>query len=324
MKPIIPFALLGALLAVGAADAAVTTPVGYVTKTLPAGQTTLVGLTLQNPVVSAGVLDAESSSSVTDTEANFTTLLTAGATYILELANGTVQEVTAWAGGVLTTPQDITSLVTPGTTTYTLRKAATVSDVFGATNSAGLGDDSDGSLIGTDFILIPNGVAFDTVYYFNDGAGTTGWFDDQGNPSDTKPIAYQDGFFVQRAAGASIDLVITGEVKKVETDGALVNGYNYLNGVAPVGLTLGTSGLESFIAIDTVGDIETADLVLLQQPSGAYKTCYYFNDGLGTLGWFDDQGNPVDTDAIEGGFLLLNRTGTKPYSVDVPAGYSGL
>ena len=64
--------------------------------------------------------------------------------------------------------------------------------------------------------------------------------------------------------------------------------------------------------------------VLLQQPGGAYKTCYYFNDGAGTLGWFDDQGNSVDTDPIEGGFLLLNRSGVKPYSVDVPANYSSL
>jgi len=325
MKPIIPFALLGALFAVGAAQAASTTPVGYTTKALPPSQFTLVGLNVHSSVVSAGVLDAESATSVTDNEANFTTLLTAGSTYILELADGTIQEVSAWSGSVLTTPNDITALVTPGTTTYKLRKAATVSDIFGATNSAGLGDDNDGSLAGTDFLLIPNaGGAFDTVYYFNDGAGTQGWFDTQGNPADTKLLSYADGFFVQRTAGSTINLVVTGEVKTVETDAVLTTGYNYVNGVAPVGLTLGTTGLQDFLAVDSTGDIATADLVLLQQPNGTYKTTYYFNDGAGTQGWFDDQGNPADGDAVEGGLLILNRTAAKPYSINVPTSYASL
>jgi hypothetical protein len=318
MKPNIPFALLGALLAVGAADAAVTDPVGYNTTTLAPNQFTLVGLTLQNSAVVAGVLDAESASSVTDTQSDFTALLTAGSTYILELSNGTVQEITSWAGGVLTTPSDITSLVTPGTTTFTLRKAATVSEIFGAANSVGLTPDSDGDFTtGNDLVLIFNGTAFDTVYYYDDGT-TTGWFDDGGNAAENKVIAYPDGFFVQRIAGAPINLVVSGTVKTKPTGGVLAGGgFNYLSSVAPAGSTLASSGLSSFITPSTDGDFTTVDNVLIQKPDGSYVTHYYFDDGT-TTGWFDDGGNSTDTEPLTGGFLLQNRGVAKPYTIAAP------
>ena len=329
MKTSISYSLLAAAMACGLAHGqttAYTTPVGYVTKSLPPGLTTLVGLTVQQPTVAAGVLDAASASpkSVTDNQVNFTTTLTAGATYVLELTDGTVQEITAWSGSVLTTPDNITASVTPGTTTYKLRKAATVSDIFGATNSVGLSPDTDGSLTGTDTILILNASnAFDTVYYFNDGAGTTGWFDDQGAPADNKVVAYPDSFYVRRAAGTPKSLVVSGEVKTTPTGGRLVSGFNFVNSVAPVGLTLATSGLQTSLTPDVDGSLTGTDLVLV--PNGAvFTTVYYFNDGAGTTGWFDDQGAPADSLPLDGGFLINNASGIKPFKVNVPAGYSSL
>lgn len=309
--------------AFGAATA-YTTPVGYTTQALPANQFTLVGLTVHNPTVSAGVLSAVSATSVTDSNVNFTTTLTSGATYILELADGTVQEISSWSGSVLTTPDNITSHVTAGTTTYKLRKAATVADVFGVANSVGLSPDTDGSMTGTDTVLILNaGGAFDTVYYFNDGAGTTGWFDSLGNPAENKVIAYPDGFYVKRAAGSTLNLVVSGEIKTAKTAGRLVAGFNYVNGVAPAGLTLGTSGLEAFLTPDVDGSQTGTDFVLI--PNGAvYTTAYYFNDGAGTTGWFDSLGNPAEPFALDGGFLIKSATGPKAFSLNTPASYSSL
>lgn len=319
MKPIIPFALLGAFFAVGAAKAASTTPVGYVTKTLAPNQFTLVGLTLNNPTAAAGQIDAESATSVTDNGVNFTDILTPGATYVLELGNGTVQEITSWSGSVINTPSDISSSVTPGSTTYKIRKAATVSDVFGSANSVGLTPDSDGDFTtGNDLLLIFNGVAFDTVYYYNDGT-TTGWFDDLGNPAEDKVIAYPDGFFVQRVAGSSVNLVVAGEVKTSATSGVLAaGGYSYLGAVAPAGQTLASSGLSAFLTPSTDGDFTTVDNVLIQLPGGTYASHYYFNDGT-TTGWFDDSGNSTDNEPLDGGFLLLNRGGAKSYTLAAPA-----
>ena len=328
MKPIIPFALLGALLAVGAANAAVTTPVGYASTELLPNKFSLVGLTLQNPTTAAGVLDAVSAApnTVTDSDVDFDAVLTGGATYILELSDGTVQEITSWAGNVLTTPSDLSGLVTPATTTYTLRKAATVSDIFGANNSVGLTPSPDGDTSIADTLQVPSGSGFEVIYYFNDGAGFEGWFTEGGDPAENYVLNYADGFYVKRIAGGPINLVVSGEVKLDPTSGVLANGFNYLGAVAPAGLTLGDSGLEAFISQSSDGDTSLVDTVQVQLdgPSGAYRVCYYFNDGAGFEGWFDEGGDPADDQALDSGFLIFNRDAAKPYTVSVPGFYSTL
>jgi len=100
------------------AEEAYTTPAGFVTHTLKAGQFNLIGLTLHQPVLVSGEFTAVSSddngtvgdttddfSVLTDSDVNFATALTSGTTYILEITeasdtdlNGTIQEITVWSG----------------------------------------------------------------------------------------------------------------------------------------------------------------------------------------------------------------------------------
>ncbi|MCX6876502.1 MAG: hypothetical protein NTW21_22240 [Verrucomicrobia bacterium] len=329
MKPFIPYSLIAAALACGFASAqttAYTTPVGYVTHTLVPGQYNLIGLTLQNPTAVAGVLTAETGGipgSVSASAVNFDTALTAGKTYILELPDGTVQEITAWSGSTLTTPDDITAHVVPDTTTFALRPAATVSSIFGAANSAGLTPSPDGDLTNADAVLLSTPSGLLTIYYYNDGAGTEGWLTDTGDLAADIVIAYPDGLFVQRAGGSNINLVVSGEVKKVATSGVLASGYNYMCEVAPVGLTLDTSGLSAFI---TGSDsATTADNVLLPTtPAGSYVTCYFYDDGAGTTGWLTDTGDLAGELPLTPGFLIYNLGADKPVTVSVPAFYSTL
>jgi hypothetical protein len=331
MKPIIPFALLGALLAVGTAQAASTTPVGYTTTPLTVGQFSFVGLTVQHPTLSAGVLTAESANSVTAGTTDFVALLGApgSATYILELPDGTIQEVTTWTNtGVLTTPDDVTAAVTPNTTTYKLRKAATISDIFGATNSAGLKPDTDGDFLNNaDLVTVLGaGGAQTTIYYYNDGSDQ-GWYTAGGADAANIPVVYADGFYVKRQAGGGpLNLVVTGEVKTVATKGVLINGYNFISSVAPAGLTLGTSGLQNFISPDTEGDYTgpTVDNVLLPQPNGSFVTAYYYNDGSPDAGWFTATGGDAANLPLEGTFLILNKGASKPYTLSVPNSYNSL
>ncbi|MFZ9937455.1 MAG: hypothetical protein ACO3JG_10420 [Luteolibacter sp.] len=325
MKPYL-YTLLAAASAAGLAQAqtAYTTPVGYVTKTLGANQFNLVGLTLHQPTAAAGILDASSSSTVTDNNIDFSTALTAGATYVLELSNGTIQEISAWSGSVLTTPDDISSLVTAGQTSYKIRKASTISDVFGVNNSAGLTASADGSLTGVDLVLILNSSgSFDTVFYVNDGAGTEGWFDVSFNPAADKPIVYADAFFVQKAASSGT-LTITGEVKTAPTSGVLNPGWNYVGGAAPAGLTVDGTGLKSFLTPTPDGDLTNADTLLLPNPDGTYKTLFYVNDGAGTEGWFDDGFNEASAVPFDSGVLIFNKGSQKGFTIGVPDSFSGL
>jgi len=327
MKTSITYSLLAAAVACGMAQGAATaytTPVGYTTQTLTPSQFNLVGVNLQNSVAAAGVLDAVTSTSVTDNEVNFTTLLTAGSTYILELPSGVIQEITSWAGSVLTTPGNITSSVVAGTTTYKIRKAATISGLFGATNSAGLTASADGDTSACDTIQIYNGAGFDTIYFFNDGAGTTGWFTETGDPAADLPVVYADSLYVKRISGTPISLVISGELKTKPTSGTLAPGFNYLGAVSPVGLTLLGSGLQNFLTQSPDGDFTVVDQVQVQVAGGAYQNCYYFNDGAGTQGWFDDTGADANGVVLDTGFLILNRGILKPYTISVPTSFSSL
>lgn len=325
MKSYIPYSLLAAAacgLAYG--ETAYTTPVGYNTTSLEPNKYNLVSVTLHNSPIYSGIISAESSETITSTGANFSSLLQAGVSYVLELPNGTIQEITSWNGDSLTTPDDITASVVPGTTTFILRKATTVADLLGASNAVGLTPDSDDDYTsGNDLVLIPNASgAFDTVYYYDNGSDPGGWFDDLGNSADSKPLIYADSLFIQRGDGSAVPLVVTGEIKKAPTAGVLTPGFNFVGAVSPVGLTVSSSGLDSFL---TGGDSEeSADNILLQNSNGTYRTIYLFNDGESPVAWFDTLGEPADEVSLDGGFLIFNRGATKPAVISVPSSYNGL
>lgn len=308
-------------------NTATTTPVGYVSVVLSPNKYNLLSVVTHQPAVSSGTISSANSNSVTVANIDFTTLLTAGTVYLLELPDGTTQEIRSWTATSLNTPQDISAKVVANTTSYQLRAADTVASIFGATNSAGLKADADEDYTNNDLILIPNAVgAFDTVYYFQGDAETAGWYDAEGNVANNRVINYASGIFVQRQAGTDITLVIDGEIKKAPTSGTLKTGYNFLGGVTPAGATLATSNLKNFLTIATNEEqaATTADLVLFQQPSGAYRTAYYFDDGQ-TAGWFDAEGNPADDASLNGGFLIQNRgASAKPYTLALPSFYTGL
>lgn len=330
MKPYL-YTLLAAAAASGLAQAqtAYTTPVGYVTQNLAANRFSFVGLTVHNPTLSSGVLDASASSSVTDTGVDFSALLTASETYVLELDNGIIQEITSWSSaGVLNTPEDISASVTPGTTKYKLRKASTISQIFGATNSAGLVPDTDDDFLnGNDLVYVLGGSGAVTIVYYFPGNqdAPAGWYTGDGEDANNIPIIYPDGFYVRRVAGSSIDLVTTGEVKTNQTSNILIPNWNFVSSVAPAGLKLSNSGLNNFISVltDPDGSFESVDNVYIPKADGSFRIAYYFNDGE-TQGWFDGDGEPADEADLSGAFLILNRGLAKPYTLSVPSSYSGL
>lgn len=302
--------------------------VAYNIITLGAKRNSFVGLTVHHPVVKQGVLSSATSSSVTVEGINFVNLLgepgPAANLYILELANGTIQEISAWdANGLLKTASDISGQVVAGTTPFTLRKAATISDIFGVDNSAGLAPDR-GDQLNQDFIHVqgPDGTTT-SIYYYDDGnAAVRGWYDDQGERASRFPLIYADGFYIKRAGDTPLKLVTAGEVKLTPTASVLLPGFNYVSSVAPVNLTLESSNLHTFLSPDSTGDYDAngVDQVYLPQTNGSFIVAYYYNDG-DTKGWYDTTGNAAGSYALEGGFLIRNRGAAKPYTLSVPASY---
>ena len=91
MKTLIPLSALVALAASSSLFAqtpAFSKPSGYVTQTLVQGFNP-IGFTLQLPPTTSGTLTAVGTSTVSDSTKDFSTLLTAGALYTLEIGSGT-------------------------------------------------------------------------------------------------------------------------------------------------------------------------------------------------------------------------------------------
>jgi hypothetical protein len=313
-----------------AQNTATTTPVGYVTKTLPASQFSFVGLTVHHPVLLDTVATDVSATTVSASGVNFDNLLgvhsNTSPTYIIELADGTISEVSNWnSAGLLTVGENLTESITPNTTTFKLRKASTVSDVFGATNSVGLKADVDGDYAANaDLIYIIGAGGTPTIVYYYDDGSTQGWYTANGDDASQLPIIYADGFYIKRQQGSSLNLVMSGEVKNAPTKGVLIKGYNFLSSVAPVGATLGNSGLSNFLSPDTTGDYQASsvDNVLIPQANGSFILAYYYNDG-DIQGWYTAAGDDATNIALDGAFIVLNRGNTKPYTIAIP-NYTGL
>lgn len=316
MKPkTIQSILAAALLAPGALFAqttATTTPVGYTVQALTPNSDTLVGLTLHQATISAGVLTAEASNKVTTSGVDFTTLLTTGATYVLELPDGTIQEITSWTATELFTPQDITAVVVPNTTTYKLRKASTIKDIFGANNEVGLTSSPDGSTVSADTILVPNGVGgFLTFFFYDDGVDKLWANSDLEDVGDT-PIVYTDGMIVRRKAGVSKDLTVSGTLKTDPTKIVVIPGLNIVGSIYPtaVGMnnTLANTGFSSQVLPSVDGSTTSADTLELPNGLGGYNTFFYYNDGVDAL-WANSDLEDKGSQVLTSGYIFRSKSG---------------
>jgi hypothetical protein len=325
MKSFIPYSLLAAAaacgLAFGQAGPAYTTPVGYTTVAISPGIFNLVGVTVHESVVVAGIIDSATSNTVVDADVDFSTL--PAGNYILELTDGSgiVQEVTVLSSTELSTPEDISASITDNVTTYNLRPVSTLDSIFGSDNSkANLVASTDGSANGVDKVLVQTSTGLQTFYYVDIPGTFEGWFDGAAPAGDTV-LNYADGLYVQTIPGsAATDFTISGEVKVFETGSILNPGFNLLNAVAPAGLTLGSSGLQAYVEPSVDGSTSGADLVVIPDAlnPGSFKN-YYYVDIPGTLqAWFDGA-QVADDVELTGAFFLNNLEGSiKPYVVNPP------
>ena len=322
MKNITTFALMSAFASV-AATAAVTDPVGYVTHTVTSGVFNLVGPTVHQPkAVASSFDDTSGGTALVDSTTDFDAVLTAGTTYVLQItsgaASGLVQEVTSWSGNTINTPQDLTTLGLLDDDAYQVRKASTLSDLFGAANEAGL---QEGDITTADVIWVPTGSGAFAKFYYSPAVvfppAAAGWKTSGGADAANQPIVYTDSIFIERRGAGPLDIVLTGEVELNDTALYLENGvFNYVSNVFPVGSTLGNSGLENSVL---EGDITTADVVWLPDGAGGYAKYYYSPEVVfppAAAGWKTSGGADATNTPLTSGFIIERRgtTDTAPIS----------
>ncbi|MCP5538108.1 MAG: hypothetical protein H7A51_17990 [Akkermansiaceae bacterium] len=321
--------LLGSAGAI-AQTTAYTKPSGFVTHTLKAGKFNLIGLTLHSPIAISGAFETVSGTTLTDTNVDFTSVLTTGNTYILEITEntadpslvGTIQEITSWTATTLTTPDDLGSDGLAGETTsganngakYQLRKAPTLEEVFGTTNSV-----LQKGVISTlaDILWIPNlSGGYDRYFLSN----TNQWKNAATNAvAPNVPLVYTDALFIQRK-GAEVNLVLTGSVKANNTVVALSTGFNPVSIVAPVGATLQNSGLNASLQAGVISTL--ADIVWVPNGSGEYDRYFYHTSNV----WRNATTNAdvVGDVVLPHGIFIQRKGASKNATLTTPSGYSNL
>jgi hypothetical protein len=314
MKTKISYSFFAAAMACGLAQAqttAFTTPVGYVTQTLAAGKQNLLGLTVHGSTAFAGTLSSKPSpTSLEDLEANFNTALAAG-TNIIEITGtgpnaGAIQEFITFTDKTITGLPASFVAALAGNEPYRVRPAATIANIFGSTNQAGL---LAGNANTADLILVPNGTGgLDTFFYSNGGFTGVGWRKVGGGSTNfaAESIVYTDAFFVQRRGATNLSLVVSGEVKPDSTKVGISQVFNYTGTIFGAGVTLGNSGLTASVQ---QGNANTADLVQVPNGSGGFISYFYSNGGFTGIGWRLVGGGSVNQAnvALTPGILINRR-----------------
>lgn len=319
MKPY-TYALLAAAVACGMAysETAYTTPVGYVSLTVPASGDTNIGQPLQR----SSVFAASASTVTTDTVGLSSSALTAGQfvysppgqtnSYYLRLTSGSLSgryfEIVSNTTNSITVDTDLAALGVTSGTTFEVTPYWTLNTLFPSGAGVGVSVDELEPVAFVSFVDFSaagaNKSAAKTYFYYQgSGLSGNGWYDNDNTASGKKDDLTIEPFQVAivRNLEASVKtVVVTGEVptaptvSNVYTSSAVNDNYVCLQ--TPVDISLGQSGLiASGAVLTSVDELEPVDLVSIydeessQFNKAAFKTYFHYTGGgLDGNGWYDN------------------------------------
>ena len=303
-----------------------TTPLGGVTKRIPAGATATLAANVRKPLLlaAAAELSAEgdSVSLTADAGVDFGAQLESGRAYVLEtdFAEGeaaTLLNPTAWifgadeyaAGGNALAFEDeaLARLIraagggVPVATTFRLREAWTLDELFGASFEAG--ELKRGSALTGDCVFLYAADGMTPIKFYNHP--TRGWCAvGVSAPSavpGAAPVHPRKPLKLSRKKGADLELTLLGEAPQDDALVALVKGTDVVCSGSAFPQTLADSGLE-------------ADATLLEIAVGG--TRFSFDDATGT--WLAPDGSDAGDVVLEDCFET-RRSDATPKHVRVRA-----
>lgn len=292
---------------------ALTKPIGFQTLTIKGGNFNLVGINFLRPVIVSGALESATVNSVVDDQADFVNVLAGKTNLWVELVSGVNQGFWSIASSTsattLSTLTDLSPYISAGDR-YEVRAAATIADIFGATNAVGL---MAGSSLTADVIWIPDGSGgFEKIYYATVQPPflTAGWRKIGTGNADASatPVYHVEGIIIERRDPSDLSLTFAGTLKTTTSVIPVTSGFNYVERNFPVGATLGNSGLVSFLQ---PGSSLTADILWLPNGAGGYTKYYYASaqPPFLTVGWRAVGAGNADQSAIAltAGFIIERR-----------------
>ena len=346
MKPIIPFALLGAFFAVGAAKAVSTKPVGYTSATIYAAfapgspKTSVVSPDLQNSAVWSGTVDTVTGDILALENGSLPAVLTPGAydnisaafapsvvyAYFIETADGYWAHIETNGASSVTVEAGAGAQFSPGEV-VSIHRHVTISDYFGPANETGLLGDNTGAVAEADNVILIDEVNSSSVTIFPSNVLGGTWITDGFLEAGNFPIYPDQGMQVVRRGVTNLTVVHDGEVDTNGRQIPVTTGVQIRPYVLPVDTTLADldlyTGLESTGLADDDGTagIGNADTVQVLE-DGATTTYFYSTLDLGAgAGWYTDGFLPAGI-LPAGAGLIINRNNPRdsaPFVWVVPA-----
>lgn len=325
MKPIYPFAFLGALLAVGAVNAATTDPVGYITHTVNtqsgAETLTILSPSLVRPDVFAGVSTVSPSGGSTITFASGVPT-DLGTAHVLEIPS------TGWWSTVISstatsiTINDPFPASLPANTAVSVRPHTTISSFLGA-NAPGL--TPIGGANPADEVQILNssqpGQPLSSYVYVPasvSGAPADGWFNlADSSAADDVIIEPGSAILIKCFQGSNLTFVSTGEVKTTPTQYDVFPGLNLVGTHSAAGSTL--NGMEfNNTLIQLTGSNANFDELQILEPSQALSQYAAAAPGLlgdnSTVARLSDSSDAGANPFNEGTGAIIKRDAGNPAS----------
>jgi uncharacterized protein (TIGR02597 family) len=267
-----------------------TSPVGFINLKINGtdnGGMTAISVPMLPQVLYSGVISGAAGSTITDNSATWSDNDYAvadpngNASYYAEITNhtdaskvGTILEITASSGSAksLTVGSDATGL---DGASYSIRQFRTISDVFGADNTAGL---TSGAGSSSSDIIYKVGASGWERYYFQTApvfAGGNGWRKAGDNQTDMKDVAIfpDEGLIVRRRDASDISVTLPGSIKTNDSRTTLLQGFNLVSLSYPVDVTLENTGLDANLTSGS--GASSSDIIYMINASGQFERYYY-------------------------------------------------
>jgi hypothetical protein len=278
---------------------------------------TLFSQRLVAPLSYAGTVTRLGAGTLTDTNAPWTGNQFNGTngTFYAAFTNGWTVDITNTDASTRTLglAGDVRAVATVGAP-YSIRRHLTIAALFGPTNQVGLAAGPNPSTADNILLTIPESQQTMTIFYFDDGSGTRGWFRADFSSAADQVVYPEQGLVVRRQSAGDLLLALAGPIKSGLTVAPISIGYNLLGTLQAVTnltlpqLNLYTGNLNTGVA-DGLNP-SAADNLLIVQPDTTVATYFYYKDSAGNQGWFDAAFNSAQSVAVPAGsaFYLRRKT----------------
>ncbi|MEX2382804.1 MAG: hypothetical protein WD490_10500 [Opitutales bacterium] len=327
-------ALTGALSlgALGFAFGQVTSdPVGFVSKDLGPGFTT-VGLNMVKPAVFAGNVSSSSANEVTvEADVDFGTLLGDGSYYI-EVTSGAIEgdriDVASGTGSTLTLNNAAAhNTLSDGSAvsgSIAVREHFTFADITERLGTENIRSGTDaGNFVDGDQILLMGPAGFQANNFIEGN-----WFTAGFDPADDRILAPASGFLYHRNAGglaeppSTLSMSVVGAVRTNDIVIPLSPGFQLVSTGYPMDISpadLGINTQTGFVGAEGLEDTDQSDAIIIR-PEGAFQQVVLFTDDQ----WYNlaaDFANVTEAGLFGAGdSVILRLAGTEyePLIIDRP------